>query len=280
MKKILSILSDFNIKMTSHNVASFAAATSFFLFLALVPAAMVLCCVLPYTPITQEMLIESIARYTPDTVLAFVSEVIESVYQSSAGVLSVSIIVTIWSAGKAMMGLIQGFNAVCDVEETRPLLVIRAVSCLYTIVLLVGVIFTLIVEVFGRKILLAIYAHAPITKRLFLTILNGRHFITWVLVTLLIAALYNIVPRRKSHFKSQLPGAIFASTLWSMFAWIFSLYVSYANFSVYGSLAVVVIFMFWLYFNMNILMMGIYLNTYLKPFRKGFREARNRRKEE
>lgn len=280
MKKILSILSDFNIKMTSHNVASFAAATSFFLFLSLVPAAMVLCCVLPYTPITQEMLIESIARYTPDTVLFFVSEVIESVYQSSAGVLSVSIIVTIWSAGKAMMGLIQGFNAVCDVEETRPLLVIRAVSCLYTIVLLIGVIFTLIVEVFGRKILLAIYEYAPITKRLFLAILNGRHFITWILVTLLIAALYNIVPKRKSHFKSQLPGAVFASTLWSVFSWAFSLYVSYANFSVYGSLAVIVIFMFWLYFNMNILMMGIYLNTYLKPFRKGFREARNRRREE
>lgn len=280
MKKILSILSDFNIKMTSHNVASFAAATSFFLFLSLVPAVMVLCCVLPYTPITQEVLIESIARYTPNTVLDFVSEIIESVYQSSAGVLSVSIIVTIWSAGKAMMGLIQGFNAVCDVEETRPLLAIRAVSCLYTIVLLVGVIFTLIVEVFGRKILLAIYAHAPITKRLFLAILNGRHFITWVLVTLLIAALYNIVPKRKSHFKSQLPGAIFASTLWSIFSWGFSLYVSYSDFSIYGSLAVIVIFMFWLYFNMNILMMGIYLNTYLKPFRKGFREARNRRREE
>ena len=280
MKKILSLLNDFNIKATNHNVTSFAASTSFFLFLSLVPALMVLCCVLPYTPITEKYLIESLARYTPDTVLAFVSDIIESVYKSSAGVLSFSIVVTIWSAGKAMMGLIQGFNAVCDVEETRPLLVIRLVASLYTVVLLIGVIFTLIVEVFGRKILLTVYAHAPITKPVFLAILSGRHFITWILVTVLIATLYNVMPKRKSHFKSQLPGAIFASTMWSIFSWAFSLYVSYANFSIYGSLAVIVIFMFWLYFNMNILMMGIYLNTYLKPFRKGFREARNRRKEE
>jgi len=280
MKKIYSIINDFSFKATNHNLSSFAASTAFFLFLSMVPAIMFLCCILPYTPITESMLIESLARYVPGTVLAFVSSVISSVYNSSAGVLSVSIIVTIWSAGKAMMALIQGFNAICDVEETRNYFVVRGVACFYTVIILLGVIFTLIVEVFGRKILLLVYAQAPITKPVFLFILNGRHIITWILVTLLIAMVYNVVPKRKSHFKSQLPGAIFASTFWSIFAWAFSLYVTYANFSIYGSLAVIVIFMLWLYFNMNILMMGIYLNTYLKPFRKGFREARNRRKEE
>lgn len=280
MKKLLSILKDFNYQTINHNVSSFAASTAFFLFLSLVPAIMILCSILPYTPITEKMLIESLARYTPDTVLAFISEIIQSVYRTSAGVLSVSIIVTIWSAGKAMMALIQGFNAICDVEEDRNFFVIRGIACVYTLILLTGVIFTMIVEVFGRKILLALYAQAPVTKPIFGVILHGRHIITWILVTVLIALLYNIVPKRKSHFKSQLPGAILASTFWSIFAWAFSLYVSYANFSIYGSLAVIIIFMFWLYFNMNILMMGIYVNTYLKPFRKGFREARNRRKEE
>lgn len=280
MKKILSLIKDFNYQVMNHNVSSFAASTSFFLFLSMVPATMILCCILKYTPVSQQTLIDSLARYTPEAVLSFVAGIIDSVYNSSAGVLSFSIIVTIWSAGKAMMALIQGFNAICDVEEKRTWIMVRGVACFYTVIMLIGVIFTLIVEVFGRKILLAIYEQAPQTKHVFLWILHGRHLVSWLIVTALIALIYNVVPKRKSHFKSQLPGALFASTLWSVFAWFFSLYVSYVNFSIYGSLATIIIFMFWLYFNMNILMMGIYINTYLKPFRKTFREARNRRKED
>ncbi|MCQ2535921.1 MAG: YihY/virulence factor BrkB family protein [Lachnospiraceae bacterium] len=280
MKKIISIIDDFSYQVINHNVSSFAASTSFFLFLSLVPAVMIICSVLPYTPVTQDMLLSSLARFIPGTVFAFVTEIIESVYESTAGILSISIILTLWSAGKAMMALSLGFNAICDVEENRKYLVIRGVACLHTLVLLVGLIFTLVVEVFGRSILLTLYKYVPATKPFFSLILHGRHLITWLLVTVLIAVLYNVVPRRKSHFKSQLPGAILASTLWSLFSWAFSLYVRYANFTIYGSLAAIVIFMLWLYVNMNILMMGIYINTYLKPFRKSFRTARKRRKEE
>jgi membrane protein len=67
-------------------------------------------------------------------------------------------------------------------------------------------------------------------------------------------------------FEEQLPGAFFAATVWSMFSWGFSLYVTYSNsYSIYGSLSIIVIIMLWLYFCMYIMLIGAYLNRYFRP---------------
>ena len=64
----------------------------------------------------------------------------------------------------------------------------------------------------------------------------------------------------------QLPGAIFAAVCWLLFSFGFSLYFSnFSNFSyMYGSLAAIVLLMFWLYFCICILFIGAEINDFLK----------------
>jgi membrane protein len=73
------------------------------------------------------------------------------------------------------------------------------------------------------------------------------------------------VPNRKPTIKEEVPGALFTSIVWILFSYIFSIYIDYfTNFSsVYGSLTYIVLFMLWMYINMDIVFMGALLNCFL-----------------
>ena len=65
---------------------------------------------------------------------------------------------------------------------------------------------------------------------------------------------------------NQFPGAIFATFGWSLFSFVYSIYISYfSNFSsTYGSLAAIVLIMLWLYICMNITLLGAEINVFLE----------------
>ncbi|MCD7765655.1 MAG: YihY/virulence factor BrkB family protein [Lachnospiraceae bacterium] len=77
--------------------------------------------------------------------------------------------------------------------------------------------------------------------------------------------MYSYLPGRRMRFSSQLPGAIFASISWSIFSFIFSMYLDYStNMSViYGSLTTLVVVMLWLYVCMYLWFIGAEINHYL-----------------
>ena len=52
-RRLLFIGYDFGKHMGRKNISAYAASTAFFIFLSLIPALMLLCSLLPYTPITE-----------------------------------------------------------------------------------------------------------------------------------------------------------------------------------------------------------------------------------
>ena len=102
MKKIMGELyaqiKDFTGNMKRENLSSFASGAAFFIFVSLVPILLVICTIIPYTPLTQENLIKILTELTPNRMDAIVVSIIEDVYVRSAGVLSVAVVLTLWSA--------------------------------------------------------------------------------------------------------------------------------------------------------------------------------------
>ena len=264
LQKIIHNLRDFAGSMSKKNISAFSASTAFFLFLSLIPMLAVICAVIPYTALTEELLLSLIADYIPTSVSPIVADIVEDVYSRSAGVLSVAIIGTLWTAGKGMLALIRGLNAINDVEENRNYFVLRTVSSFYTLIMIVVVILSLLVMVFGNVLVELIVREFPQVQILFEFLMNCRFIFAWIILTIVFTMIYAYVPNRRMKFFDQLTGGMFSAVVWSCFSWCFSVYVDrFEGFGTYGSLATIVVVMLYLYFCMYIIMIGAYINNYL-----------------
>ena len=268
-KKIIIIFRDFGKQLSRDNIASFASSTAFFFFLSLVPMLMIVCSVLPYTPLTEENLMTGVTRIMPDSMDPLMISIISQMYAKSSNILPVAIIVTIWSAGKGMLGLMRGLNVVNGVAENRNYFVLRIVASFYTIITLVALLLSLGFSVFGKVVVNSISRGIPQISRLFSLLIHMRFLFVWVFLAFAFTLTYTFIPNKKLKMKYQFPGAIFASITWSIFSYFFSVYVDYYNgMSAYGSLSTIILVMMWLYFCIYIMLIGANLNRYFKPIIK------------
>lgn len=266
IRKIYIILRDFCQQMGKQNISAFASSTAFFIFLSMVPMLIVVCTIIPYTPLTEANLVKAVTDLTPDKVDALVRELIGEVYNRSAGVLSLAAIATVYSAGKGVLALMRGLNSVNGVAEQRNYFVVRFVASLYTVVMLVVVILSLFIMVFGNQLVNFVLHSIPQLRLLASVLMKFRFLFVWFLLTFLFTAVYAYVPNKKLRFREQIPGAVFSAVIWSGFSWGFSIYVGKSDsYSIYGSLSIIVIVMVWMYFCMYIVLIGAYLNRYFRP---------------
>lgn len=266
LKRLIFIGYDFGKHMSKKNISAFAASTAFFLFLSLIPMLMLLCSVIPYTPVTENNLLKVASDIAPDNMKALLTGIIREVYDKSVGIISITAIVTLWSAGKGMLALMRGLNAINDVEETRSYLLLRIVASLYTVIVVLLMLISLIIMVFGNTLVTIIKGQIPRAAYLFHMLMQFRMLAVWLVITVLIALMYTHMPGGKLGFKMQLPGAVVASIGWSIITFGFSVYIDEFNgFSTYGSLTTIIILMLWLYACMYIVMVGAFLNRYFKP---------------
>ena len=266
IRKLYLVINDFSAKMKKRDISTYAASTAFFFFLSVVPMLIMICTIIPYTPLTEENLVELVTDMLPDQIDPLAESLISEVYDKSAGILSIAIIATVWSAAKGVLALMRGLNAVNGVEEKRNYFVVRAIASFYTLVMLVGVILSLFVMVFGDQLVKLALHRLPQLQMVVSFAMNFRFLLVWAVLTVLFAAVYAYVPNRKLAFREQIPGAVFSAVAWSIFSWAFSYYLTYGNsYGIYGSLSIIIIVLLWMYFCMYIIMIGAYLNQYFEP---------------
>lgn len=266
IRKSYQIVKNLAVQMKRQNISAYAASIAFFFFLSVVPMLITLCAVIPYTPLTENNLVEAVTEVVPEMAVPLTVSLISDIYDRASGFVSVAIIATIWSAAKGVMALMRGLNAVNGVEEKRNYFVVRGVASLYTVVMLVVVILSLFINVFGNQLVDLALHRFPVLQDLVSFAMNFRFLVVWAVLTLLFAAIYAYVPDERLRFREQIPGAAFAAVVWSIFSWGFSIYVTYGNFyGVYGSLAIIIVVLLWMYFCMYIIMIGAYLNRCFSP---------------
>ena len=266
--RIYRILRGFGRQMSRANVNAYAASTAFFLFLSLIPMLMLICSILPYTPIKKSDIITAVTLL-PQTLSPLLTSLIQSIYDSTFGVMSIASIVTVWSAGKGVLALMRGLNAMNGVVEDRNYVLQRIIASFYLIIFLITIIFLLIVMVFGNLFADTIVRHVPQMEDLFALLLHFRGLFSWCMMTLIFAVMYTYIPNCKLKFSHQIPGAVFSATTWNIFSWGFSMYIQQFNgFDMYGSLTTIVIVMLWLYFCFYLFLIGAHINRFLTPFRR------------
>ena len=138
-------------KCKRDKINAYSAQSAFFIILSLIPFLMVFSSLLQYTSVTEGTLLKIIERVMPEYIAPFLISLIDEVYNRSAGIISITAIVAIWSAAKGVQYMTDGLNSVNDLEETRNWLVLRMWAVVYTVIFLVAIVFTLLVIVFGEN---------------------------------------------------------------------------------------------------------------------------------
>ena len=140
-------------RIAAMQIPIYAGNASFFLLLSVFPIVSLLLSLLPYTPLTLEHLLGLCAQLAPDWLLRLLEYFIRTLYgSSSAAIISASAVLTLWSASKGMLSLLDGLNAVLEVRETRRYLHRRLLCVVYTVGMLLALLLTLGLYVGGQAL--------------------------------------------------------------------------------------------------------------------------------
>jgi len=271
MKKIYLIFRDFARQLTRDNINAFASSTAFFFFLSLVPTLVIVCSLLPYTPLTEGDLIEAVTGLVPGFIETVTVSLIKQIYERSVSTLPVAILVLLWSSGKGMLALMRGLNVVNGVTENRGYFFLRLEASFYMVITVTALFLSLGLSVFGEVFLHTAIKVFPHAVELVSLLMKFRFLFVWGILTLVFTITYTYVPNKKLRLRYQMPGAVFSAVGWNLFSFVFSIYVENFNgMSLYGSLSTIVIMMFWLYCCLYIFLIGANLNRYFKPVIKVF----------
>lgn len=249
------------------HVSEFSAQCSYYTILSFIPFVILLITLIQYTNIDQQTLFNVIAKIVPSSMNEFVLGIVREVYSKSIGTISISVIFTLWSAGKGLFALMKGLHSVYNIngEKEKSVIYLRLMSIIETVVFIVLIMLGLVLLVFGNSLKSIIQNHFGIFENFntFLQILTeiGFIFVTFIVFLLL----YKFMPKHKVTFKSQIPGAIFGAISLNVISFVFSKYLYiFKGFSItYGSLTTLMLIMMWTYSCFYTLFLGAELNKAL-----------------
>ncbi len=267
--------------MTQDHVGAYAAQMAYFFIMSFIPLLLFLTTIVRYTPLTYDVMREAICTVIPDNIQPLVLEVVWEVYQRSDAILPVSVLMSLWSAGKIAQSMMNGLNVIYHVKETRNWLLNRIISVFYIVLFVGALVATLLLLVLGDLIQATVSTYIPILGKLIGEILGARNQLMFFMLFIVFLVIYRFIPNRKTTIRSQIPGAVFAAVAWAAFSYFFSIYFTiFPNISnIYGSLTAVILVMLWLYVCMNLLLYGAELNVFLKALWERMKEKKKQKEE-
>ena len=260
----------FSLMYKELEVSAHAAASSFYIFLSIIPLIALVLTIIPYTPIKQEQLNEFLSLILPMSLNTFIESATVQMYGEGPVFLIISAVSLLWSAGKGMQAITRGLNAVYGVKhEKRSFILLRLEACIYTILLVVILILFVTITFVAKYALTRIGNVFHIDLEFYITLLNNRYLFEWFFLAIFFALLYGLVPYRKVLPHRMWNGAVVAGVTCTLFSQVFSFYLEHFHgFSMYGSMATIILTMIWIFIFMTVFFAGALLNVYIEQFKE------------
>ncbi len=264
MKKILWYVTDFFASMRKHHIEMYSAASAYYIFICIIPFLTILIYLIPYTFIDKDMVINIVESLFPSNTYTFSFNLIDEVYTRVSALLPISIVIMFWTASKTVVSIRNGLNDINEIIEKKNFLIVRLIATLYTVIAMLLILFICFLSLFGTRVheLLARYDLKVLN---FLNVLiDYKVLITLIGFFIVFLILYAFLPAKNNKLKNVIPGSIFSSIACFLFLKIFDFLINnYLTFSMYGSLATIVILLVYLNFIFYFFFLGAYLNKYL-----------------
>lgn len=252
---------------SEHGMAKQAGALAYRGLFALLPfAALVVALVslLQEASTLFEWLVEQAGTALPEDLRGPVARVIAQEWEQAGEVLFFGSVVALWSVSVGARWLVESLNVIYEVEEMRPAWNRAVLSFVFAPVLAILVIAATGLVLLGPQAInwIAGWAGLHVTSVALWALL--RLPVALLLISLVVSAVYHFAPdTRDRPFRSVIPGAIFAVTVWAIGSLCFYLYlVNFSHYSViYGSLGAAIALIFYLYLSAIALLLGAEVNV-------------------
>jgi len=192
------------------------------------------------------------------------------------GLLSLSALLTIWSAMAGVDSVRVGLNRAYDLREDRSIWVLYLQNVLFVIGSAVLLLTVALLLVFAPVGIAIINAHAPELQASFSTLEQVRLPIAILLLTAGLLICHRVLPAKQLRVLEVLPGVILTVIVWIALSSAFSYYlVNFNTFaSTYASLSGLFAMMFFLYLAALVLILGGEVNRVIEV-RRASRIERN-----
>ncbi len=196
------------------------------------------------------------------------------------GLLSLSALITIWSAMGGVDSVRVGLNRAYDLRDTRPFWWTYLQNVLFVIGAAVFLLAFALLIVLAPVLIAAIEAKAPGFRNSFTTLDQLRYPIAIILLTGGLLLCHRILPAKHLNVLEVLPGVVLTVVVWILLSSAFSIYlVNFNTFaSTYASLSGLFAAMFFVYLAALVLILGGEVNRVLEV-RRIMRSHRDREDE-
>jgi membrane protein len=250
-------------EISRDNVTDLAATVTYYGVLALFPFVLFLVALASVfiTPSDAERIVGELAQVAPGAVTDIVGERIRQLGdQQNVTLLGFGALGALWAASGGVTAVMRALNVAYDVKEGRPFWKVRGIAILMTVV----------ASVLGLVAALVAIGTAPLADRIGgpLGIAIGflRLPVAGLVMMLVWALMYWVLPDVEQDFKFITPGSIVGVVLWVLASWAFSRYVS--NFGsydkTYGAIAGVIVLLLWMWISSLVLLVGAEINAFLE----------------
>ncbi|BAC12831.1 YihY/virulence factor BrkB family protein [Oceanobacillus iheyensis] len=270
MESWISLGKKFYQRIEEVDVFGLAAQLAYFFLLSLFPFLLFLLNLIAYLPIDIELIMQTIGTFAPEQVMQLISTNLDTLTEQNTGLLSISILGTLWAASNGVNAITRAFNRSYWIDTERSFFTTRLISIVLTIGMVIIILLALLLPVFGRMIGLYVFSMFGFTTGFIEIWETLRWIISSAIFFIVLLFLYKLAPHKRIVFSEVIWGTVFATFSWQLVSWGFSFYVNnLGNYSTtYGSLGTVIVLMIWFYLFGIIIITGGVLNAFIQDQRK------------
>ncbi|MBD9603924.1 membrane protein [Pseudomonas sp. 478] len=202
----------------------------------------------------------------PPQALEQVNPVIDQLQQSKGGLLSVGIVIALWTASAGVRLMMSAMNAAYDVVEGRPAWKRFPLSIFYTIGIAGMLLIAAALMVLGPQVMGWIAAQVGLEDFIVTLWTIVRWPVVVILLMMAVALIYYVMPDVKQEFRFITPGSVLAVVVWILASVGFGLYVkTFADYNaMYGSIGAIIVLLLYFYISAAVLLLGAEMNAVIE----------------
>lgn len=256
------------------NIGSSAAEMAYYLLLSIFPILLLIANIVPILPFDNQTVVDFVAGILPSEVETLIIPTLENYLGSTnTGIISISLIVSIWTASTAFSRLQIILNRVYGVEPAGNIIINRIFAFVVTTALVLGLGALSIMFVFGETIFnfMNNIMSLPLVMFDLFTTLRWPLLLVGLLIVMIF--IFQFVPNHKYPIKYTLIGALVSAVGILLLSSLFGLYVSYFGGSsvTNGTLGVFIVLMLYLYLSSIMVIVGGLVNSLAYRFNHSYK---------
>lgn len=260
-KLVREAVSDF----LDDDMTTYASALAYQVFFSIFPFIIFLIALLGFLQMPEffDWLRQHSQMLLPPQASQQVNKIIGDLQEEQGGLLSLGVIVALWSASSAVRATMNALNVAYDVRESRPAWKLYPLSMLYTIGLAAIMILAAALLTVGPQAMQWV-ANWIGLEQMFVTLWAWLRWpAAFLILTLAVAIIYYVGPDVEQDFRFISPGAILAVAVWIAASLGFKVYVTnFADYNAtYGSIGAIIILLLYFFISSAVLLFGAEINA-------------------